>query len=253
MASVLGLPVLNGDLFATQAIDGCTITNRDLLDALWRLTWYQEGATSVPRRVNYAALDVEELGSVYESLLEFHPAVDMDHAGRPGFRFVTGSERKTTGSYYTPPELVGELIKSALEPVISDRLSSCTKKEARRKALLSIRVCDPACGSGHFLLAAARRLGRELARVDTGEDEPAPERVREAIREIVSHCIYGVDKNPLAVDLCRVALWLESHTRRQATDVSRPPDPPRRLAGGRVRPGRSERRDSRQGVRPARR
>jgi hypothetical protein len=212
MASVLGLPVLNGDLFAVQAIDGCTIANHDLLDALWRLTWYQESASSVPRRVNYAALDVEELGSVYESLLEFHPAVDVDHAGRPGFRFVTGSERKTTGSYYTPPELVGELIKSALEPVIADRLSSCTKKAEKRHALLSIRVCDPACGSGHFLLAAARRLGRELARVDTGEDEPAPERVREAIREIVSHGIYGVDKNPLAVDLCRVALWLESHT-----------------------------------------
>ncbi len=229
MASVLGLPVLNGDLFAAQAIDGCTITNRELLEALWRLTWYQEGTTRVPRRINYAALDVEELGSVYESLLEFHPAVHVDYAGRPSFRFVTGSERKTTGSYYTPPELVGELIKSALEPVISDRLSSCTKKEARRKALLSIRVCDPACGSGHFLLAAARRLGRELARVDTGEDEPAPERVREAIREIVSHCIYGVDKNPLAVDLCRVALWLESHTA----------DKPLTFLDHRIRPGDS--------------
>ena len=229
MASVLGLPVLNGDLFAIQAIDGCTITNRELLEALWRLTWYQEGTTSVPRRVNYAALDVEELGSVYESLLEFHPAVNIDHAGRPGFRFVTGSERKTTGSYYTPPELVGELIKSALEPVIVDRLSSCTKKEMKRKALLSIRVCDPACGSGHFLLAAARRVGRELTRVDTGEDEPAPERVREAIREIVSHCIYGVDKNPLAVDLCRVALWLESHTA----------DKPLTFLDHRIRPGDS--------------
>ena len=73
-------------------------------------------------------------------------------------------------------------------------------------------MCDPACGSGHFLLAAARRIGKELARVRTGDDEPAPERVREAIRDVISHCIYGVDKNPLAVDLCRVALWLESHT-----------------------------------------
>jgi hypothetical protein len=72
-------------------------------------------------------------------------------------------------------------------------------------------VCDIACGSGHFLLAATRRLGKELARVRTGEDEPAPERVREAVRDVISHCIYGVDKNPLAVELCRVALWLESH------------------------------------------
>ena len=72
-------------------------------------------------------------------------------------------------------------------------------------------MLDPACGSGHFLLAAARRLGKELARIRTGEDEPAPERLREAIRDVVAHCIYGVDKNPLAVELCRVALWLESH------------------------------------------
>jgi hypothetical protein len=211
MASALGLPVLNGDLFAVQSLDGFTISNRDLLDAFWRLTWYQESATATPRRVNYAALDVEELGSVYESLLEFHPAVDLDHAGRPVFSFISGSERKTTGSYYTPPELVSELIKSALDPVIADRLAACSSEESKKNALLSIRVCDPACGSGHFLLAAARRLGRELARVQTGEDEPAPDRVREAVRDIVAHCIFGVDKNPLAVDLCRVALWLESH------------------------------------------
>jgi hypothetical protein len=74
-----------------------------------------------------------------------------------------------------------------------------------------VRVLDPACGSGHFLLAAARRLGKELAKIRTGEDEPAPECVREAIRDVVGHCLYGVDKNPLAVELCRVALWLEAH------------------------------------------
>ncbi|NMC20153.1 MAG: N-6 DNA methylase, partial [Thermogutta sp.] len=213
MASVLGLPVLNGDLFAPQALDEFTISNRDLLEAFWWLAWYRENADSPPRRINYAALDVEELGSVYESLLEFHPTIDSAQAGRPSFSLVTGSERKTTGSYYTPPELVGELIKSALEPVMQERLESSSNHDAKKKAILSIRVCDPACGSGHFLLAAARRLGKELARVRTGEDEPAPEQVREAVRDVISHCIYGVDKNPLAVDLCKVALWIEGHTR----------------------------------------
>lgn len=228
LASTLGLPVLNGELFEGHTLDDCTIRNEDLLAALWNLAYYTEtldrrrvGAT---RRVNYAALDVEELGSVYESLLEFHPAIEPDPSDaqrRPRFQLVFGSDRKTTGSYYTPPELVGELIRSALEPVIEDRLAAVAKANpkandkslisAREKALLSIRTCDPACGSGHFLLAAARRLGKELAKVRTGEDEPAPERVREAIRDVVSHCIYGVDRNPLAVDLCRVALWLESH------------------------------------------
>lgn len=235
LASTLGLPVLNGELFEGHDLDDCTIRNEDLLGALWNLAYYEDKpekrrgkATGVIRRVNYAALDVEELGSVYESLLEFHPAVEPDPGDaqrRPRFQLVYGSERKTTGSYYTPPELVGELIRSALEPVIEDRLAAVTKAAgpagskvndkslaaAKEKALLSIRVCDPACGSGHFLLAAARRLGKELAKVRTGEDEPAPERVREAIRDVVSHCIHGVDRNPLAVDLCRVALWLESH------------------------------------------
>ena len=210
LAEILRLAPLNGELFVPQELDRFTLSNRDLLEAFWFLAWYQEKAAP-PRRVNYAALDVEELGSIYESLLDFHPAIDADAADRPVFGLIDGSERKTTGSYYTPPQLVAELIKSALEPVIADRLAAASAGQ-RERALLSIRVCDPASGSGHFLLAAARHIGKALARERTGEEEPAPERVREAIRDVIAHCIYGVDKNPLAVDLCRVALWLESHT-----------------------------------------
>lgn len=210
LAEILRLAPLNGELFVPQELDRFTLSNRDLLEAFWFLAWYREKAAP-PRRVNYAALDVEELGSIYESLLDFHPAIDADAAGQPDFALIKGSERKTTGSYYTPPQLVTELIKSVLDPVIADRLASAPAGE-RERALLSIRVCDPASGSGHFLLAAARRIGKALAQERTGEAEPAPEHVREAIRDVIAHCIYGVDKNPLAVDLCRVALWLESHT-----------------------------------------
>ncbi|MDW8319642.1 MAG: N-6 DNA methylase, partial [Anaerolineae bacterium] len=207
LAALLGVPPLNGELFAPQELDNALITNRDLLTAFWHLAFYDDP----PRRVNYAALDTEELGSVYESLLDYHPTVTFDSTGKPHFELAPGSVRKSTGSYYTPPQLVNELIGSALEPVIAERLQGQERAEAREKALLSIKVCDPACGSGHFLLAAARRLGRELARIRTGEDEPDPEQVRLAIRDVVAHCIYGVDKNPLAVELARVALWLESH------------------------------------------
>ena len=210
MASVLGLPVLNGDLFAPVSLDSLTVGNGDLLEAFYWLAWYKDEQTGVRRKVNYAALDVEELGSVYESLIELHPAIDTDSIGRPLFQLLFGAGRKTTGTYYTPPQLVNELVQSALEPVLNERLNNSAHD--KQKAILSIRVCDPACGSGHFLLAASRRLGKELARIRTDEDEPAPERVSEAIRDVVSHCIYGVDKNPLAVDLCRVALWLESYT-----------------------------------------
>jgi hypothetical protein len=214
---LLGLSPLNGDLFGSYAlldIDDCAIDNHDLMQALQELSLYEQKRQK--RRVNYGALDVEELGSVYESLLEFHPQVVKPAAdtGCQGweFRLVVGSDRKTTGSYYTPPELVGQLIKSALEPVIEDRLKSLGEGAtvtAQEAALLRLKVCDPACGSGHFLLAAARRVGKELARVRTGEPQPGSEPLRQAIREVIQHCIYGVDLNPLAVDLCKVALWLE--------------------------------------------
>jgi very-short-patch-repair endonuclease len=265
LAQLLGAAPLNGDLFAPLDLDSCSLSNRDLLQAFWHLAYYQESPTSPPRRVNYAALDVEELGSVYESLLDYQPQV-VTSQGVPRFELGYGSERKSTGSYYTPPELVAELVRSALEPVLEARLEEARKIASREwssippalrqrlarqvaarlakppggqrqatpseeelalawqstplsdrhilaaeQALLSLRILDPACGSGHFLLAAARRLGKELAKIRSGEEEPAPERVREAIRDVVAHCLYGVDKNPLAVELCRVALWLEAH------------------------------------------
>jgi hypothetical protein len=209
---VLGLSPLNGDLFGSHSlldIDDCAIDNHDLTLAIRQLSLYKQ--RDQLRRVNYGALDVEELGSVYESLLDFHPQV-AQRQGIYEFQLVTGSDRKTTGSYYTPPELVGQLIKSALEPVIADRLEALGKEAtpaAQEQALLSLKVCDPACGSGHFLLAAARRIGKELARIRTGEPQPGPEPLRVAIRDVIQHCVYGVDLNPLAVDLCKVALWLE--------------------------------------------
>ena len=73
----------------------------------------------IRRRVNYAHLDVEEFGSVYESLLDYRPVVDLGHisSAQPRFQLAAGTERKQTGSYYTPPELVRELVESALVPV----------------------------------------------------------------------------------------------------------------------------------------
>lgn len=219
-ASVLGISPLDGDLFGSKALENLQEThlyNSVLLKAIKALSLYTDPETRSLRRVNYAALNVEELGSVYESLLDFRPVVNV--AARPNgsqavsFNLAGGTDRKTTGSYYTRSELVQELIKSALEPVLQDRLAQAGRSQkAREAAILSIKVCDPACGSGHFLLAVARRLGQELARVRYGEDQPSPENFRRAIRSVVPRCIYGVDYNPLAVDLCKLALWLEGHS-----------------------------------------
>ena len=219
----LKLSPLNGDLFGSktlQDLDACAIDNHDLLLAIRELSLYVAVPTAASRRVqkgqlrrvNYEALDVEELGSVYESLLDFHPQV-VQRQGIYEFVLVLGSDRKTTGSYYTPPELVGQLIKSALEPVIADKLKGAKTPAEQEAALLSLKVCDPACGSGHFLLAAARRIGKELARARTGEAQPGLEPLRKAIRDAIQNCIYGVDLNPLAVDLCKVALWIEGFNR----------------------------------------
>jgi Eco57I restriction-modification methylase len=221
-ANALGIPPLNGDLFhqthAVPDLAGTSLYNHELLRAVRHLSMFK--VDGITQRVNYSALDVEELGSVYESLLDYQPVVEPKDDALT-FELRTGTERKSTGSYYTRPELVHELIESALVPVMEERIARAEKeseekdllkeRDAKIKAILSMTVCDPACGSGHFLLAAARRIGKELARIKTGEDEPRPEDFHLAIRDVIQHCIYGVDMNPLAVDLCKLALWLEGH------------------------------------------
>ncbi len=213
----LGIPPLNGDLFSAIAVEdlqGTHLYNDVLLAAMQRLSLFEDHR--VRQRVNYSALDVEELGSVYESLLDYQPVITQQQEGMQ-FELPIGGERKSTGSYYTRPELVRELIESALVPVMQDRLANAKdsdpakEKERKQQAIFSISVCDPACGSGHFLLAAARRLGRELAKIRTGEDEPTPKEFHLAVRDVIAQCVYGVDVNPLAVDLCKLALWLEGH------------------------------------------
>lgn len=202
----LALPALGSYLFApssTPDLNDADIANADLLAAVWNLTFTADG--NVRRSVDYRNLGPEELGSVYESLLEMHPDVHLE-AGQFTLTVAAGSERKTTGSYYTPTSLVNCLLDSALEPVLDE---AC-KKPNPEQALLSLRVCDPACGSGHFLIAAAHRIAKRLAAIRAGEDEPAPESIQHALRDVVGRCIYGVDINPMAVELCKINLWLEA-------------------------------------------
>uniref|UniRef100_UPI0006889FDA Eco57I restriction-modification methylase domain-containing protein n=1 Tax=Thioalkalivibrio sp. HK1 TaxID=1469245 RepID=UPI0006889FDA len=196
-------------------LDNARITNEYLLEAIHKLAFFATKNSLV--RINYRDMGTEELGSVYESLLELHPQVEVNSLPWR-FSFINdsddegkttrGSDRKLTGSYYTPPTLVAELIKSTLEPVIQRTIEENPKDP--RTALLQLKIIDPACGSGHFLLEAARRLAIEIARLES-EDNTVDENLRRsALREVVQHCIYGVDRNPLAVDLCKVALWMEA-------------------------------------------
>lgn len=202
----LGLPALGSFLFSAQAIpdlDSCEIANHDLLDAIRSLAFANDGHSR--RVVDYKNLGSEELGSVYESLLELHPLVNID-AGTFELQTAGGHERKTTGSYYTPSSLIQCLLDSALDPVLEE----ATRQANPEAAILRLKICDPACGSGHFLIAAAHRVAKRLAAVRTGDNEPAPEATRTALRDVIGHCIYGVDLNPMAVELCKVSLWMEA-------------------------------------------
>jgi hypothetical protein len=208
-APVLGLPPLGGFLFserATPNLSRAQIANAHLLQAIRGLAFVAD--KNGRRPVDYKNLGSEELGSVYESLLELHPELDTAAAT---FTLTTapGNERKNTGSYYTPSSLITLLLDSALEPVIADAVKSKTGVEAEI-ALLNLKVVDPACGSGHFLIAAARRLAKRLAAIRTGDDEPAPETLRHALRDVIGRCIYGVDINEMSAELCKVALWMEA-------------------------------------------
>lgn len=381
----IGIQPLDGDLFNSRAIqdlEECLISNKLLLECVRNMNEFRDEKKNLVN-INYRSLDVEELGSVYEGLLELHPVIENIEASNSthiNFTFHEGTDRKTTGSYYTRPELVNELIKSALIPVIEERLNdaermasgewhlvnsewksangqwiqskfkqlilnisleneklsgiaSLAKRDringddlpinqllSQRRIvwldfsdskifnfssrehsrglgqkqqqgiqqlsadsqwkfegignsldrsrenqtlqhgqhtsfadpngntgqtntlftkihlsekhltiiwkqipvstrysllanhqLLKLKVCDAAAGSGHMLLAAARTIAWYLARVQSGEENPAPSVYRSCLREVIQHCIYAVDFNPDAVELCKLALWLEGH------------------------------------------
>jgi hypothetical protein len=211
----LDLPVLDGLFKADQCphLDKCGLSNANLLEAMYLLRWTVED--NVRTLIDYKNMGSEELGSVYESLLEMIPQVDIP---RHSFGFLgidvegspSGNSRKTSGSYYTHASRVECLIKGNLDPLIDEKLTG-NNEAVKEQKLLSITVIDPACGSGHFLLAAARRLADRLAFLRANGNPVDDALYRKSLHDVISSCIYGVDVNPMAVELARMALWLEGH------------------------------------------
>jgi len=216
----LALPALGSFLWSpksTSALnsaslevgDGVELANADFLEALRHLAFTRQG--KVLRPVDYKNLGAEELGGVYETLLALTPQISGD-GNRFTFAEFAGNDRKTSGSYYTPDSLVQCLLDSALDPVVEEALRGKNGVDAER-AILALKVCDPAVGSGHFLVGAAHRLARHLARVRAntqGDSEPSPLLYQHALRDVIGRCLYGVDINPMSAELCRVGLWLEA-------------------------------------------
>ena len=272
----IGLLPYNGGLFAKEAaplLEGVRLPDADVTPIVYDLSHAETGGRR--RFVNYRDMSVQQLGSIYERLLEREPVRDDDVKVviRPN-----SYAHKDSGSFFTPQELVDLIVDGTLKPLSEERLASFEGKSRHLKgdrrpmherhaelrklnpavAVLDLRVLDPAMGSGHFLVTAIDFLSDYTAELveyvpavpewpDREYESPVVRRV-EAIRQDIlrragesnwvideslltdqaiirrmglKQCIYGVDKNPLTIELAKVSLWLHSFT------VGAPPVVPR--------------------------
>jgi len=263
----VGLPPYNGGLFSSEAtplLKAIGLPDAVMAEALDILSWEQrEGRRFY---INYRDLSVQQLGSIYERLLEFE--LVRDDAGAVDIR-PNIFARKNSGSYYTPDDLVLLILDETLAPLVDDAVAAFEKalagidpagseedklyvlhKADPAQAITRLRVCDPAMGSGHFLVSLVDRLtnlaleamadAAALVRDKAGMDYDSPvadeiRKVRGTIkgnardagwavadeqlddpqlvkRMVLKRCVYGADKNPMAVELAKVALWLHTFT-----------------------------------------
>ena len=263
----IGLPPYNGGLFAAEAAP--LLENIRLPDTVVAPIVYDlsHAETAEGRRfVNYRDMSVQQLGSIYERLLEREPV--RDDTGRIAVR-LNPYARKDSGSFYTPQELVDLIVDRTLKPLAEERLAAFEEKAAELRsdrqpkvqreaelrsldpaeAVLDLKVLDPAMGSGHFLVTAVDFLSDYIADLieyvpvvpgwlDGPYESPLVGRIAairsdilrragesdwvmdeaqltdQAIirRMVLKRCIFGVDKNPLTVELAKVSLWLHSFT-----------------------------------------
>lgn len=167
-------------------------------------------ARSEKSMVDYSSLDIKHLGSIYEGLLEYKLTLDLNLLTDRG-------ERKLTGSFYTPDPEVKHIVESTIGPVLAQKKEEWFRSGSGKFAdyILSIKVLDLSMGSGHFLVEAVDYLARALVEAwatakkeDAKTKEVAEHDIQWARREVVRKCIYGVDLNPMAVELAKLALWL---------------------------------------------
>ncbi len=265
----IGLPPYNGGLFAADAaplLNQVRLPDDVIAEVVHDLSHTETDGQ--PGYVNYRDMSVQQLGSIYERLLEQEP-VRGDN-GRVQVR-PNPYARKDSGSFYTPQDLVDLILDETLKPLIEERLdafearaselrSDRRSKSVRKaelakldtaEAVLDLKVLDPAMGSGHFLVTAVDFLTDAIVDLiepsaevtgwlgdDDAYHSPLLDRVaaiRDAIlqraaesdwtvnqtqltdqaiirRLVLKRCIYGVDKNPLTVELAKVSLWLHSFT-----------------------------------------
>ena len=180
------------------------IPNASLLKAISLLTQSKDKSGKNIFFLDYSALEIRHLGSIYENLLEFH----LDEKNGKIIDLPNPKDRKKSGSYYTPKYVVDYIVENTLEPLITDIIHSNPNKIEQVDKILDLKVIDPAMGSGHFLVGVVEYLAKRICEIQFGTIEENEYSKRK--RDVVRKCIYGVDYNPLSVDLAKLSLWLET-------------------------------------------
>lgn len=180
------------------------IKNQYLLQAIKLLTQTRDNDGNY-FFLDYSALDTANLGSIYEGLLEYHLTIrDSQIAELP-----TRKDRKVSGSYYTPPYVVDYIVSNTIGPLIDNIVKNTDRPDEQVEKILKLNILDPAMGSGHFLVGVTNYIAKRICEIEhygTISEQALVSRKRDVARQ----CIYGVDLNPLAVDLAHVSLWLET-------------------------------------------
>lgn len=228
----LPVPPYNGGLFRPRKfLEKYTINDKYLAEAIDLLS--RRSGEGGKGYVDYSTLSIRHLGSIYEGLLEYKLKIAEDdlvedkvkgkhiyRKAREGespdvyknelYLVTDKGERKATGTYYTPDYIVKYIVENTLEPIVEEKAEKVRNNGDLLDELLSIKVLDPAMGSGHFLVEVTNFLANKIIeKLEEAGMEDIPE-LNKAKRLVVERCIYGVDLNPLATELAKVSLWLET-------------------------------------------
>jgi type I restriction-modification system DNA methylase subunit len=220
----IGLPAYDGGLFDPDQytkLEKWKLGDKAIKDVMEKLAYTGERRGSKPVRVSYRDLGVQHLGNIYEGILENKIIKKEDGT----VDVITDNfERHATGSYYTPDYIVDYIVKETLQPIVDEALSSIKlvkkkKPEAEvEEAILRIKVLDPAMGSGHFLIGAIDFLAEHLAKKGDPDTKYTEAELQECRRRVGERCVYGVDLNPMAVELAKLSIWL--HTLSQSKPLT---------------------------------
>ncbi|MCB9126958.1 MAG: N-6 DNA methylase [Ardenticatenales bacterium] len=212
--AALGVPAYNGGLFSPTKhpfLQQYRVGDRDLRRAIDLLARATDPQSSQRGFVDYRDLAVRHLGAIYEGLLEFTITVEDGEVALLNDK----QERKASGSYYTPDYIVQYIVEQTLGPLVDELETTHADNPTKlAEAILALNVVDPAAGSGHFLVGATDYLAQRMVQRDlqptAGDALSGETALAYWRRRVVASCIYGVDLNPLAVELAKLSLWLNT-------------------------------------------